>query len=112
MVDFLRRITGHELLLCPGGDPHAYALYYHTEPGDHIGYHYDTSYYEGARFTVLAGLVDESSSVLECRLHRDDAERATESRRLALAPGMLVVFNGDKLYHRVTPLGRGEPASA
>ena len=29
-------------------DPHAYALYFYTEPGDHIGWHYDTSYYAGA----------------------------------------------------------------
>ena len=104
----LSYITGRSLLPCPGDDPHTYALYCYTEPGDHIGWHYDTSYYRGLRYTVLLGLVDRSSSRLEYQLYRDDPERETESLSLALAPGMLVVFNGDKLYHRVTPLGQGE----
>ena len=36
-------------------------LYYYTEAGDHIGYHYDTSYYKGSRYTILMGLVDKST---------------------------------------------------
>ncbi|MFH0352277.1 MAG: 2OG-Fe(II) oxygenase [Chromatiales bacterium] len=104
----LSYITGRSLLPCPGDDPHTYALYCYTEPGDHIGWHYDTSYYRGLRYTVLLGLVDRSSSRLEYQLYRDDPGRETESLSLALAPGMLVVFNGDKLYHRVTPLRQGE----
>jgi len=43
---------------CPDDDPHACALYFYTKPGDHIGWHYDTSYYNGARYTVLLGLVN------------------------------------------------------
>ncbi len=104
----LEQITGQTLLDCPAEDPHTYALYYYTEPGDHIGWHYDTSYYRGIRYTVLIGLVDRSSSRLECQLYRGNAKRRTEDLSLALAPGMLVVFNGDKVYHRVTPLGANE----
>jgi hypothetical protein len=48
-----------KLSLCPENDPHSCALYYYTEPGDHIGFHYDTSYYKGARYTILMGLVDK-----------------------------------------------------
>jgi hypothetical protein len=107
-LDFLGALTGEKLMFCPGNDPHTYALYYYTEAGDHIGWHYDTSYYRGARYTVLIGLVDESSCRLECQLHRDDPTRETETVSLALKPGMLVVFNGDRLYHRVTPLAEGE----
>jgi alkylated DNA repair dioxygenase AlkB len=54
-VDFLSRLAGARLLPCPPEDPHACALYFYTEPGDHIGFHYDTSYYKGARYTVLLG---------------------------------------------------------
>ena len=43
-VDFLSRLTDARLMLCPDNDPHSCALYYYTEPGDHIGFHYDTSY--------------------------------------------------------------------
>ena len=61
-MDFLSRLVGARLMLCPENDPHACALYYYTEPGDHIGFHYDTSYYKGARYTILIGLVDRSPS--------------------------------------------------
>ena len=105
---WLNEITSANLSFCPAADPHTYALYYYTEPGDHIGWHYDTSYYRGARYTVLFGLVDQSTCRLECELYRGDGKRAPELRSLALRPGTLVIFNGDKLYHRVTPSGEGE----
>jgi len=54
---FLNRITDAKLMLCPDNDPHACALYYYTEAGDHIGFHYDTSYYKGARYTILMDAV-------------------------------------------------------
>jgi alkylated DNA repair dioxygenase AlkB len=107
-VDWLQRLCGEHLLPCPAEDPHAYALYYYTEPGDHIGYHYDTSYYRGKRYTVLIGVVDDSSSRLEYQLYRDHPKRVTEPEAIALSPGSLVVFNGDKLYHRITSLGKNE----
>lgn len=104
----LEQITGQTLLDCPAEDPHTYALYYYTEPGDHIGWHYDTSYYRGIRYTVLIGLVDRSGSRLECQLYRGNSKREVEDLSLALAPGMMVIFNGDKVYHRVTSLGANE----
>jgi hypothetical protein len=108
LIDFLSRLAGVPLLLCPDDDPHACALYFYTEPGDHIGFHYDTSYYKGARYTVLLGLVERSSSRLVCQLHRGDPTRKVQELKVATEPGTLVFFNGDKLYHAVTPLGPGE----
>jgi alkylated DNA repair dioxygenase AlkB len=105
---WLNEFTGTDLSFCPAADPHTYALYYYTEPGDHVGWHYDTSYYQGNRYTVLLGLVDQSTCRLECELYRGDERRTSERRALALKPGTLVLFNGDKLYHRITPLGEGE----
>jgi anaerobic selenocysteine-containing dehydrogenase len=89
-------------------DPHACALYFYTEPGDHMGYHYDTSYYRGARYTVLLGLVQDSSSRLQCRLHTRQPGRAPVDLAVATEPGALVVFNGDKVYHGVSPAQEGE----
>ena len=108
LLTLLRALTEQTLQICPAEDPHAYALYYYTEPGDHIGYHYDTSYYAGARYTVLLGLLEDSSCRFEYQLYTKDPARTPEIASLQLAPGMLVLFNGDKLYHRVTPLGRHE----
>jgi hypothetical protein len=73
---FLARVTGEPVQPCPDHDPHACALYFYTEPGDHIGFHYDTSYYRGRRYTILVGLVDRSSSRLVCQLYNDVPGRA------------------------------------
>jgi hypothetical protein len=107
-IEFLARVTGQRAQPCPESDPHACALYFYTEPGDHIGFHYDTSYYQGTRYTVLVGIVERSSSRLVCQLYKDLPGRATEELRLATEPGTLVLFNGDKLWHAITPLGEAE----
>ena len=108
LLDLLGRVTGQRLQRCPDHDPHACALYFYTEPGDHIGFHYDTSYYRGARYTVLVGLVDRSSSRLVCQPFKGDPTREPVELRLATEPGTLVLFNGDTLWHAISPLGEGE----
>ena len=108
-LDFLSRLVEARLMLCPENDPHSCALYYYTEPGDHIGFHYDTSYYKGARYTILVGLVDRSESCrLVCQLYKDDPARESKELQLATGPGDVAIFNGDKLWHAVTPLAEGE----
>ncbi|MGH7259902.1 MAG: 2OG-Fe(II) oxygenase [Nitrospiraceae bacterium] len=108
-LDFLTRLTNAPLQFCPETDPHSCALYYYTEPGDHIGFHYDTSYYKGARYTILMGLVDRAPSCkLVCQLYKDDPTRPMKELSLSTAPGDMVIFNGDKLWHAVTPMGEGE----
>lgn len=107
-ITLLSHIAGVPLLLCPEEDPHSCALYFYTEAGDHIGYHYDTSYYRGERFTVLLGLRDQSSSRLVCRLHTKEPGREVKELSFATDPGTYIFFNGDKLQHAVTPLGTGE----
>jgi len=105
---FLSGLVRADLKLCPDDDPHACALYFYTEAGDHMGHHYDTSYYRGARYTVLFGLVQDSSSRLLCRLHTRRPGHAPVEMAVATEPGSMVIFNGDKVYHGVSPSREGE----
>lgn len=108
-IAFLSAVSGRALQPCPESDPHSCALYFYTEPGDHIGFHFDTSYYKGARYTVLVGLIERSSSRLVCQLYKDDPQgRPLVELQLATHPGTIVAFNGDKLWHSITPLGDHE----
>jgi hypothetical protein len=107
-LSFVRTVTGRVASACPDRDPHACALYFYTEPGDHIGFHYDTSYYNGTRYTVLVGLIERSRSRLVCHLYRNHPRREPIELSLATDPGTVVLFNGDKLWHAITPLGDGE----
>jgi phosphatidylglycerophosphate synthase len=108
LIEWLNQISGERLQLSPPDDPHAYALYFYTRPGDHIGWHYDTSYYAGRRYTLLFGVLDESSCRLEYQLHTREAGVAVIAGSLQIPAGGLVFFDGDKLRHRITPLGEGE----
>jgi hypothetical protein len=107
-IDFLSQLVGAPVMPCPEDDPHACALYFYTEPGDHIGFHYATSYYRGARYTVLVGLVQRSQHCqLVCQLYKGDPTRERQDLQLITHPGTMVIFNGDKLWHAATPLEPG-----
>jgi hypothetical protein len=105
---WLDGITGDHLQLSPPDDPHAYALYFYTRTGDHIGWHYDTSYYAGKRYTLLLGVIDDSSCRLDYELHTREKGAAIVSGSIKIAPGALVLFDGDSLRHRISPARQGE----
>jgi hypothetical protein len=107
-IDWLGQLAGEPLQVSPPADPHAYALYFYTLPGDHIGWHYDTSYYAGRRYTVLLGIVDDSSCRLEYELHTRALGATAVSGSMQIPPGGMVFFDGDRLRHRITPLREGE----
>ncbi|SAK98259.1 2OG-Fe(II) oxygenase [Caballeronia pedi] len=108
LIKWLETITGDKLQLSPEDDPHAYALYFYTRPGDHIGWHYDTSYYEGRRYTLLLGVIDDSSCRLDYELHTKTPGIPDQPGSVQYPPGAFVFFDGDKLRHRITPLGENE----
>jgi hypothetical protein len=108
LLQWLEQLIGEKLQLSPPDDPHAYALYFYTKPGDHIGWHYDTSYYAGRRYTLLFGVIDRSSCRLDYELRTREPGAAVVAGSLQIPAGGLVVFDGDKLRHRITPLREGE----
>jgi hypothetical protein len=108
LIEWLGRLAGEPIQVSPSEDAHAYALYFYTRAGDHIGWHYDTSYYAGRRFTVLIGLIDESSCRLDYELHTRRRGFTPVAGSVQIPPGGLVFFDGDALRHRISPLGEGE----
>ncbi|MFM0079080.1 HalD/BesD family halogenase [Paraburkholderia sediminicola] len=108
LIGWLEQLSGDKLQVSPADDPHAYALYYYTRAGDHIGWHYDTSYYDGRRYTLLLGVIDESSCRLDYELHTRNPDVPDQPGSVQIPPGGLVFFDGDKLRHRITPAGANE----
>jgi hypothetical protein len=108
LIEWLGQLSGERLQFSPAGDPHAYALYFYTRAGDHIGWHYDTSYYAGRRYTLLLGVIEESSCRLDYELHTRERGATIVPGSLRIPPGGLVFFDGDALRHRISPLGEGE----
>jgi hypothetical protein len=108
LKELLHKVTESPVNECPGSDPHRCALYAYTEAGDHIGWHYDTSYYKDKRWTLLVGFQDNSSARLGCRLYTRIKDREPVNLEMKVSPGTLVLFNGDRLYHCVTPTKENE----
>jgi hypothetical protein len=108
LIGWLGQLSGERLQVSPAEDAHAYALYFYTRPGDHIGWHYDNSYYAGRRYTLLLGVIDESSCRLDYQLHTREAGVPMVEGSVQIPPGGLVFFDGDKLRHRITPLAKNE----
>ena len=108
LIGLLEKLAGERLQVSPPDDPHAYALYFYTRPGDHIGWHYDTSYYTGRRYTLLLGVLDRSSCRLDYELHTRETGARVVPGSVQIPPGGLVFFDGDKLRHRISPLGENE----
>jgi len=109
MKEQVEKSVGEKLFVCPERDPHAVALYYYTEAGDHIGVHFDKSFYRGQRYTVLLGLIQDSvNSKLMCYPDATKWNRRKNPLEIYTYPGMLVIFNGDVLWHEVTPLAENE----
>ncbi len=92
LIDWLGRLSGERLQMSPPEDPHAYAMYFYTRPGDHIGWHYDTSYYAGRRYTLLLGVIDESIMPARLRAAYARGRRGRGSRFAADSPGRPGVF--------------------
>ncbi|NWF73349.1 MAG: 2OG-Fe(II) oxygenase [Nitrospirae bacterium] len=109
LLTFLSRLVDSPLRLCPENDPQSCILNYYTELGDHIDFHFDRSYYKGKHYTVLVGLVERSERCrLVARVRKHGKTEEIRETRIPMDPGTVVLFNGDKLWHAVTPLGKSE----
>ena len=92
LIGWLDELAGERLQVSPADDPHAYALYFYTRAGDHIGWHYDTSYYAGRRYTLLLGVIDQSSCRLDYRIAHARGGRGRGGRLGADPAGRAGVF--------------------
>src|SRR5258707_13916726 len=60
------------------------------------------------RYAVLLELEQDPGSRLLCRRHTRQPGRPPVDMAVATDPGTLVIFNGDKVYHGVSPSREGE----
>jgi hypothetical protein len=57
---------------------------------------------------MLFCLAGNESTELECELYTRDPDRDNIHCSFSLQPGTMVVFDGDRLWHRATPLAEGD----
>ncbi len=105
---FVSRLVGEAVYPTPDHDQSSLSVLIYDRPGDHIGWHYDHNFYRGRHFTVLLPVVNvghdpdgRSHARLIAKLRGADVE-------VASPPNTLIVFEGARVLHRVTPVGAGE----
>jgi hypothetical protein len=106
--DLLSRLVGTPVRPTPIHDQSSLSVLVYNKPGDHIGWHYDHNFYRGRHFTVLLAIHNcgraadgLSHAVLKARPPGREIEISTPANTL-------VVFEGARVRHRVTPIRDGE----
>jgi len=105
---WVSRVVGEDVVPTADHDQSTCSLLYYVKPGDRIGWHYDHNFYEGRHFTVLLSLLNEGAGggLSDSQLYRQgpDGEPIPADTR----PNSLVLFEGAKVRHKVTPVAQGD----
>jgi hypothetical protein len=92
----------------PLHDQSSCSVLFYEKPGDHIGWHYDHNFYRGRHFTVLVPMVNrgrEPNGLSQaCLMARQNGR----DQIIPTPPNSMIVFEGARVRHKVTPIGEGE----
>lgn len=109
---YLRRLCSavveQPVVPTPINDQSSCSLLFYDRPRDHIGWHYDYNFYDGRHFTVLLSLVN--GHLTEDRLSSARLMIRREGWEIVVPtpPNTLVVFEGARVFHKVTRLEADE----
>jgi len=107
--NYLSRIVDVPLCPTPFSDNSSLSVLLYDRPGDHIGWHFDHNFYRGRHFTVLIGIENtnhDGTALSAARLLVK--KRGGGQIELQTPPNTLILFEGAKILHKVTPLLENE----
>ena len=105
----ISEIVGAHLEPTPTRDNSSLSVLIYDRPGDHIGWHYDHNFYQGRHFTVLIGIenINRDGTALSGAKLLVKKE-AGEEIEIPTPANTLVLFEGAKTLHKITPIDEGE----
>ena len=106
--NIVSHLVGAPVQPTPIHDQSSLSVLVYNKPGDHIGWHYDHNFYRGRHFTVLLA-IHNAGQAADGLSHAVLMARPP-GREIAIstAPNTLVVFEGARVRHKVTPIREGE----
>jgi len=106
--NLISAITSTPVYPTPLRDQSSLSVLCYKDAGDHINWHYDHNFYRGRHFTVLLVLVNRSAGggLSRGRLERQLADGTIGT--IDMPENTLVVFEGARVRHRVTPTAAGD----
>jgi hypothetical protein len=105
---FVSEIVGCPVGPTPLNDQSSLSVLVYDRPGDHIGWHFDHNFYRGRHFTILLPVVNRGhgpGGLSHARLAARPGGREVE---LAARENTLIVFEGARVRHKVSPIAAGE----
>ncbi len=108
MRAFVSRIVGETVQPTPINDQSSLSVLFYEKPGDHIGWHYDHNFYRGRHFTVLFPVINQGSGANGLSHATLQAKLGDVETNIATPPNSLIVFEGARVHHKVTPIIEGE----
>jgi hypothetical protein len=108
MLELVSRIVGERIRPTPINDQSSLSVLFYEKPGDHIGWHYDHNFYRGRHFTVLLPVINEGSAPSGLSHALLQAKIDGQETDIATPPNTLIVFEGARVNHKVTPIHGGE----
>jgi len=108
LLRWISALTGTAAKTTPVQDQSSLSVLCYMDAGDHIGWHYDHNFYRGRHFTVLLTLANRSNAggVSGSRLERQLPDGTPQT--IDMPEGTLVVFEGNRVRHRVTAADAGD----
>jgi hypothetical protein len=108
MHEIISKIVGVPVVPTPLHDQSSCSVLFYERPGDHIGWHYDHNFYRGRHFTVLIPIVNRGHGADGLSAAKLMAMVGREERTISTPPNTMIVFEGNKILHKVTPISEGE----
>jgi hypothetical protein len=105
---FLSATAQLDLVPTPIRDQNSLSLLIYDRPGDHIGFHHDLNFYRGRHFTVILCLVNRGTAPNGLSHAGFVVSRDGNEEQVRAAPNTLIFFEGNKVYHKVTPINDNE----
>lgn len=108
LASWLDDVIGAKVGPTANYDQSSCSILCYTEPGDHIGWHFDHNFYQGRHFTALLSVKNSSAAggVSASQLMRQtmDGQEIT----VDTSENVFVLFEGNKVRHKATPTQAGD----
>jgi hypothetical protein len=101
-------IAGVSLRPTPLEDQSSVSVLVYDQAGDHINWHYDHNFYRGRHFTVLLPIVNHGRAEGSLSHAQLLARIGGNDRPIDTARNSLIIFEGARVLHKVTPIKDGE----
>lgn len=108
MARLVSSILGEPVKPTPINDQSSCSVLFYERPGDHIGWHYDHNFYLGRHVTVLIPIINRNKRGDGLSAARLEAKFGKQIELIETPPNRFIMFEGQKVLHRVTPIAEGE----